>query len=104
MKIGDFGLPKTMTLKGGLHMYGTFDDSHRREGDTMCAGRKVVFLNINGYDSQLSRARTIFLEGQVLEVEEIHIGRSNSKVKFKGIDKWFNTVMFQDYEDYYEEV
>lgn len=82
-----------MSLAGGIDEY-SFGD---RYDGPLPAGRKVYFLNKNGYDSEREYAATFFEEGQVLTVQEIYVGRSNSKVSFVECpDKTFNTVMFAD--------
>lgn len=90
-----------MKLDGGIDMYTHNFDNFEivRIGNTTCKGRKVFFLNYNGYDSELERARKYFDKGQILTVEEIEVGRSSSNVKFEGVDEWFNTVMFEDLEE-----
>ncbi|MGE7726954.1 hypothetical protein [Bacillus cereus] len=82
-----------MSLAGGIDEY-SFGD---RYDGPLPAGRKVYFLNKNGYDSEREHAATFFEEGQVLTVKEIYVGRSNSKVEFVEHPlKKFNTVMFAD--------
>lgn len=87
---------KTMSLDGGVDMYSM---DFKRYGDKdECEGRIVVFRGNGGYDSELESACKEFEIGQQLEVEEIEVSRSSSKVKFKGNDKYYNTVMFADAE------
>ena len=83
-----------MDLTGGLDMY-TF--MKRYKSDESPKGRRVLFLNYNGYDSELEYARTFFSEGDELTVKEIYVGRSGSTVEFEEYsNKCFNTVMFAD--------
>lgn len=92
----------TMSLDGGLSMYVDLNkkgelnwDRHNQKPSPK--GRKVRFLDENGWDSDLERARKFFNKGDILTVEEIHVGRSSSEVIFQEFpDKMFNTVMFED--------
>ena len=85
----------TMRLDGGIDMYTMNMD---RYGDgPPCHGRKVTFLNTNGWDGEAERANQYFEEGQVLTIKEIWISRSSSEVEFEELPgKRFNTVMFAD--------
>lgn len=86
---------KTMSLDGGLDMY-TINMERYGDGPP-CHGRKVRFLNDNGWDSEREHAAEFFEEGQILTVKEIYVGRSNSDVEFEELPgKKFNTVMFAD--------
>lgn len=85
-----------MKLTGGIDEYSW--ELKRFESDIPPKGRIVRFLNDNGYDSELEHARKFFKENQILIVEEIYVGRSNSKVKFENYEGLFNTVMFEDVE------
>ena len=85
-----------MKLNGGIDEYSL--EFKRFESDVSPKGRKVRFLNDNGYDSDLEYARMFFKENQILTVEEIYVGRSNSNVKFENYEGLFNTVMFEDVE------
>ena len=89
---------------GRPHRVGGMNDEYswnfeRFESDVPPRGRKVRFLNDNGYDSELEHARKFFKENQILIVEEIYVGRSSSKVKFENYEGFFNTVMFEDVEE-----
>jgi flagellar biosynthesis regulator FlbT len=58
-------------------------------------GEKVVFLDENGYDSDLKHARKFFIKGQELTVLQIDVHSSSSDVTFVGYPgQRFNTVMF----------
>lgn len=83
-----------MNLTGGIDMYSF---NKRYKSDIPPKGRKVFFLDDNGYDIQLESARRFFTKGQVLTVEEIYVGRFNSEVEFQEYPNMkFNTVMFAD--------
>ena len=85
---------KVMSLIGGLDMYSPFE---RYESDVSPKGRKVVFLNDNGYDYEREYANTLFKEGQILTIKEIYVSRCSSEVEFIEFpNKRFNTVMFAD--------
>lgn len=84
-----------MNLIGGIDMYSF--PIKRYKSDTSPEGRKVIFLNDNGYDIEREYANDLFEEGQVLTIKEIYVGRSSSEVEFiEYPDKRFNTVMFAD--------
>lgn len=86
---------ETMSLIGGIDTYSM--SLKRYKSDTSPEGRKVVFLNDNGYDSEREYANSLFKEGEILTIKEIYVGRSSSKVEFKEYpNKHFNTVMFAD--------
>ena len=86
---------KTMSLEGGLNMYAFL--GKRFKSDIPPTGRKVRFLNKNGYDGDREYANKYFKEGQILTVKEIYVGRSSSEVEFEEFhDRRFNTVMFED--------
>ena len=86
---------ETMSLIGGIDTYRL---GKRFDSDISPYGRKVFFLNENGYDSDKEYARKFFKENQVLTVKEIYVGRSGSKVEFVGFEnEKFNTVMFSDF-------
>lgn len=92
---------ETMSLVGGLDMYAFKFGSRYKSGtfDKSPEGRKVVFLNENGYDVQREHARMFFKEGDILTVKEIYVGRSSSDVEFVEVpNQKFNTVMFADAE------
>ena len=83
-----------MDLTGGIDTYAF---NKRYKSNESPRGRKVVFLNYNGYDSDLEYARNFFSEGAELTIKEIYVGRSGSTVEFAEYpDKQFNTVMFAD--------
>ena len=86
-----------MSLTGGIDMYSR--DFKRYKSKVSPKGRKVIFLNDNGRDSERKRARKHFSKGQVLTVKEIYVGRSSSDVEFEEYPgRKFNTVMFADVE------
>ena len=97
MDINDATFTSSMRLTGGIDEYSV--DGNRFESDIPPYGRKVRFLNDNGYDSDLEDARKYFKENQILTIEEIYVGRSSSSVKFEGYEELFNTVMFEDVEE-----
>ena len=84
---------RTMSIIGGLWGNG------RYESDESPYGRKVMFLNANGYDIQREMANKYFEEGQILTVKEIYVSGSSSDVEFVELpNRMFNTVMFADVE------
>lgn len=88
----------SMSLSGDINMY-SLGDNHRYDNGVSPEGRKVYFLNKNGYEGQLEQARKLFKEGQVLTVQEIYVGGSDSQVEFVEYpNQKFNTVMFADCE------
>lgn len=88
-------LPPTMSLIGGINEYSI--NSERHESELPPKGRKVVFLENNGTDYDLEKAKEYFSKNQVLTVDEIYVGRSSSTVEFTECPgKRFNTVMFGD--------
>jgi len=70
-------------------------------------GSKVVYLDENGYDSDRKWARECGLvKGQIYTVFGIDVHSSSSSVLLEEIGehhKYFNTVMFQDLDEYLEE-
>lgn len=96
---GDGYTSDVMSLKGGLNQYTAILDfgSRYMDGEPP-KGRKVKFLNENGYDSEREHAAKFFKTGEILTIEEIYVGRSSSTVEFEGIEGKFNTVMFADVE------
>lgn len=86
---------KVMSLDGGLDMYSAFGS--RFKSNISPKGRKVKFLNDNGYDSEREYTNKYFKENQILTIEEIYVGRNSSEVEFEELlGKRFNTVMFAD--------
>lgn len=84
-----------MNLNGGIDQYSFTGERYKDQKPPK--GRKVRFLNENGYDGDLEYAREFFNEGDELEVNEIYVERSNSTVEFIGFEgKLFNTVLFED--------
>lgn len=87
-----------MDINGGLLMY--FDDYDRLSNEPSPEGRKVRFLNKNGYSIQREDALKHFNEGDILTVQEILVDRNSSEVEFKEVpNERFNTVMFEDVEE-----
>lgn len=87
---------ETMSLVGGID---TYRMGKRFKEDLSPKGRKVYFLNKNGYDIEREAARKYFKENDVLIVNEIYVGRSSSEVEFLEVPKIrFNTIMFADYK------
>ncbi|MCY8577595.1 hypothetical protein MOD24_17255 [Bacillus haynesii] len=88
-------MTETMSLTGGINMYSF--EGRRCGSNTSPKGRKVYFLNDNGYESEREFAREHFKPNEILTVEEIYVGRSSSQVEFvEHPGKRFNTVMFTD--------
>jgi hypothetical protein len=86
-----------MRLDGGYDMYGQFGERYLSTEPPL--GRKVRYLNKNGWDYDKEYANKFFKEGQVLTVKEIYVSRSSSEVEFiEYPDHRFNTVMFEDME------
>lgn len=91
-----------MKLDGGIKMYCYGGDKifDRYNNKNPPKGRKVIFLNDNGYDYEREYANTLFPKGQILTVNEIYVGRSNSEVEFEEFPgEKFNTVMFADMKE-----
>ena len=89
-------MKETMSLVGGIDTY-AFTFNKRYESDVSPMGRKLVFLDKNGYDLEREYAREFFSKGDILTVKEIYVGRSSSTVEFDEYpNKQFNTVMFAD--------
>lgn len=83
-----------MKLTGGLDMYSR---NQRYKSEESPYGRKVTYLNMNGYEIERENANKHFTKGQELTVKEIYVGRSSSEVEFIELpNKKFNTVMFED--------
>lgn len=86
---------KTMSLVGGLDMYESLGT--RYKSDVSPTGRKVYFLNKNGYEGERERANKLFGDDRILTINEIYVGRSRSEVEFlEHPNLKFNTVMFAD--------
>ena len=85
-----------MKLEGGIDEYRW--NKRYKDGEAPW-GRKVIFINKNGWDYDLEHARRLLSEGDIVTVEEIYVGRSSSKVEFIEFPgETFNTVMFEDLE------
>jgi hypothetical protein len=90
-------MKKTMSLDGGLDMY-SFPMKRYGNGDSP-EGRRVRYLDENGYDGDRIHARKFFEKDAILTVQEIYVGRSSSDVSFiEHPGHKFNTVMFEDVE------
>ena len=94
-----------MKLDGGIEEYCVLCDMQnqpqwrRYKADESPYGRKVKYLQENGFDSDVEYANKYMTKGQILTVREIHVGRWSSTVEFVEVpDKKFNTVMFEDVE------
>jgi len=88
-----------MRLDGGITTY-QINNKKRYKTEEPPLGRKVVYLNKNGYDIQREVANKYFYENQLLTVKEIFVDRSSSTVEFLELpNKQFNTVMFADVEE-----
>lgn len=88
-------MTRTMSISGGINTYSFNDD--RYENGALPKGRKVYFLNDNGYEIDRETAREYFKPNEVLTVQEIYVDRSSSQVEFiEHPGKRFNTVMFAD--------
>lgn len=84
-----------MRLDGGIDEYQMFGE--RFGTGKSPYGRKVIYLNENGYDTEREVANKYFKENQMLTVSEIYVGRSSSTVEFVELPNYkFNTVMFED--------
>lgn len=62
------------------------------------------FLGENGYDSELERAMKILEVDCMYPVESIDIGGSSSKVYFYGFKDDYNSVMFEFYDEEFNEI
>lgn len=93
----DFIEPKPpMDLTGGIDEYNW---GKRFESEISPRGRKVKYLNENGYDRDREYANQFFKEGDILTIKEIYVGNSRSRVEFIEFEgNEFNTVMFEDVE------
>jgi len=86
-----------MKLDGGIT---TYNSDKRYKTDKLPTGRKVKFLDNNGYTNQLMAAKEHFVKDQILTVNEILVGGSSSQVEFfEAPGLWFNTVMFGDIDN-----
>lgn len=91
----DFG-NRTMSLEGGIDMYRY---GKRYKSEIPPKGRKVKYLDDNGYDADRKCANKLMKKGDILTVHEIYVGCSSSDVEFEEFPgKHFNTVMFEDEE------
>lgn len=58
-------------------------------------GEWVQFLDKNGYDSELARARSVFAKGENLKVVHVEIEAWRSRYFFANRPEGWNTVMFE---------
>lgn len=85
---------ETMSLKGGINLY---KFPTRYESNISPMGRKVSFLNTNGYNSEREYANKLFQENEILTIKEIYVGGTSSEFEFLEYpNEKFNTVMFAD--------
>lgn len=61
-------------------------------------GSKVRFINKNGYDAELARARATFEVDVDYIVVRTNVGSWSSDVELEGVKGWWNTVMFENVE------
>ena len=61
------------------------------------AGDKVIFLGINGYDSEREAALKKLEVGKAYTVRTVNVGDWSSRVLLD--EGWFNTVMFANVSD-----
>lgn len=87
-----------MRLDEGILTYSTVGKFNERHlSDKSPKGRKVKFINENGYEFERKEANDLFIEGETLTVKEIYVGRSSSTVELVEYPNMkFNTVMFAD--------
>ena len=86
----------SMSLVGGLGMY-SLNGKKRYQSEKSPEGRKVIYLQQNGWDNDQEYANIYFSKNDVLTIKEIYVGRSSSEVEFMEIpSRKFNTVMFAD--------
>lgn len=63
-------------------------------------GKRVCYLNRNGYDSQREyAARQGLTEGMVLTVKRCSVGSCSSEYTFYEVNGSYNTVMFEEVID-----
>ena len=60
-------------------------------------GDKVVFTCKGGFDGDQFNAKQHLIIGNIYEVEHVSVGGFHSSVKIVGIEKLFNTALFDDY-------
>lgn len=86
-----------MTLDGGIDTYSFKEKRYR--SNVKPKGRKVIYINENGYDSDREYANKHLKQGAIYTIEEIWVGGSSSTVELEEFpNKQFNTVMFIDYK------
>ena len=92
---------KVMNIEGGIFQY---NHGKRYKTDIPPKGRKVRYLNKNGYDGDRKYANKYLTEGDILTVNEIRVGACSSDVELEEYPgKYFNTVMFEDVEENMEQ-
>lgn len=63
-------------------------------------GAKVRFLDQNGTDYDLEKAREYFKKDQILTVRSTDVGGWRTEIMFQEcVGEWFNSVMFEDVEN-----
>lgn len=96
-----------MSLDGGLERYiSEFNEFYdpsatkRYNDEPSPKGKKVVYLNMNGWDGDREEANKILKEGETYTIEEIYVHRSSSEVVLQEHPEYeFNTVMFGEVEE-----
>lgn len=84
-----------MKLDGGINEYSFPIRRYLTEESPY--GRKVRYLQANGWDNDKEFVNKHLQKGQILTAKEIYVGRSSSKVEFVEFPNlMFNTVMFED--------
>jgi hypothetical protein len=61
-------------------------------------GTVMKFINSGGYPFELDKAQEKFSVLREYIVENVFVENWKSSYKFKGIDGWWNTVMFREKE------
>lgn len=62
-------------------------------------GELVKFHGVGGYPFENEQARKALEIGKIYEVEWVEVGSWSSSVTLKGIEKRYNTVMFENVEN-----
>lgn len=90
-----------MDLTGGINMYVLIggETEARYNNGAAPHGRKVKYLDKNGWNSNKTYARDKgLIKNQIYTVKEVYVGHSSSDVELLEVDGKFNTVMFEDVE------
>lgn len=93
-----------MRLDGGIEEYTVYLNDgfaqKRHLTENKPYGRKVKYLQQNGWSSDKEFANKYLHKNQILTVKEIYVGRSSSEVEFVEFPNLkFNTVMFEDVKE-----